>query len=217
MRLQYAKAPVPEAQPRGGAPGTADLAEELVALILDLTFTEGRSPIRDQSAFERRIAEGRAHLSATAAEVCGLAADVLEAYQRLRKRLSGITQINWMPSVLDLRGQLDDLVYRGFLQQVPFEHLRDYPRYLRAAEQRAEKLLHAAGRDQQQMREMAPLLERWRERAAAARAAGRSDPRLDEIRWMLEELRVSLFAQQLGTAYPVSVKRIESRWRELGL
>ncbi|MGD8206808.1 MAG: ATP-dependent RNA helicase HrpA [Thiohalocapsa sp.] len=217
MRLQYAKAPVPEAQPRGGAPGTADLAEELVALILDLTFTEGRSPIRDQSVFERRIAEGRAHLSATAAEVCGLAADVLEAYQRLRKRLSGITQINWMPSVLDLRGQLDDLVYRGFLQQVPFEHLRDYPRYLRAAEQRAEKLLHAAGRDQQQMREMAPLLERWRERAAAARAAGRSDPRLDEIRWMLEELRVSLFAQQLGTAYPVSVKRIESRWRELGL
>jgi ATP-dependent helicase HrpA len=67
------------------------------------------------------------------------------------------------------------------------------------------------------MSEMAPLLSKWSERTAAARAAGRRDPRLDEVRWMLEELRVSLFAQQLGTAYPVSVKRIEARWRELGL
>jgi ATP-dependent helicase HrpA len=64
---------------------------------------------------------------------------------------------------------------------------------------------------------MGPLQKKWRERCAAAREAGRRNPRLEEIRWMLEELRVSLFAQQLGTAYPVSVKRIETRWRELGL
>jgi ATP-dependent helicase HrpA len=122
-----------------------------------------------------------------------------------------------MPSVLDLSVQLDALVFRGFLQQVPFAQLKEYPRYLKAAEQRAEKLLHAAGRDQQRMAEMAALLAKWQERSTAARTAGRSDPRLDEIRWMLEELRVSLFAQQLGTAYPVSVKRVEARWRELGL
>ena len=79
------------------------------------------------------------------------------------------------------------------------------------------ELAHAAGKDQQWMLEMAPLQKKWRERAAAAREAGRRDLRLEEIRWMLEELRVSLFAQQLGTAYPVSVKRIETRWRELGL
>ncbi len=153
----------------------------------------------------------------TADEVCSIAAGILDAYQQLRKRLAGITQINWMPSVLDLREQLDALVFRGFLQQVPFEHLKDYPRYLKAANQRTEKLTHAAGRDQERLRELTPLLEKWRERNAAARAAGRHDPRLDEIRWLLEELRVSLFAQQLGTAGPVSVKRIEARWRELGL
>ena len=62
-----------------------------------------------------------------------------------------------------------------------------------------------------------PLPAKWRERAEAARKAGRQDPRLDEIRWQLEELRVSHFAQQIGTAYPVSIKRIEKRWRELGL
>jgi ATP-dependent helicase HrpA len=122
-----------------------------------------------------------------------------------------------MPSVLDLRAQLDALVFRGFLQQVPFERLKEYPRYLKAAEQRTEKLFHAAGRDQQRLAELKPLLEQLAERQAAARAAERVDPRLDEIRWMLEELRVSLFAQQVGTAYSVSIKRVQARWRELGL
>jgi ATP-dependent helicase HrpA len=230
MRLQYAKAPVPapedadlsEADPgdqaqdgRGLQP--PDLADELIALVLDLTFVAGMAPVRDPAAFAARLAAGRPRLMPVAGEVCELAGRILERYQGARKRLSGITQVNWMPSVLDLAGQLDALVYRGFLEQVPYERLRAYPRYLRAAEARAEKLVHAAGKDQQRMGEMAPLLGKWRERAGAARAAGRRDPRLEEIRWMLEELRVSLFAQQLGTAYPVSVKRIEARWRELGL
>jgi ATP-dependent helicase HrpA len=119
--------------------------------------------------------------------------------------------------VTDIRTQIDRLVFRGFLQEIPFEHLKEYPRYLNAANQRAEKLSHAACRDQQGMTEMAGIEARWRERCAAADAEARLDPRLEEIRWMLEELRVSLFAQQLGTAYPVSVKRVETRWRELGL
>jgi ATP-dependent helicase HrpA len=67
------------------------------------------------------------------------------------------------------------------------------------------------------MAEMAEIQSRWRERVRAAEAAGRQDPRLEEIRWMLEELRVSIFAQQIGTAHPISVKRIQTRWRELGL
>ncbi len=216
MRLQYAKAPQPTGA--GGLPAPpADLADELTALIVDLTFTEGQPPIRDQAAFEARIDTCKGRLMPTADEVCALASRILDAYQQLRKRLAGITQVNWMPSVLDLRAQLDGLVFRGFLQQVSFVRLREYPRYLKAAEQRAEKLLHAAGRDQQRLRELTPLLEQLAERQAAARAAERNDPRLEEIRWMLEELRVSLFAQQLGTAYPVSVKRIQARWRELGL
>ena len=64
---------------------------------------------------------------------------------------------------------------------------------------------------------MAPLMERWQERQQAMQKKGRVDERLEEIRWMLEELRVSLFAQEVKTAYPVSVKRIEKRWKELGL
>ena len=209
------------AVPAGPAPhetaAGADLADELLALILDLTFTEGQPPIRDRAGFEQRMRSHKGRLFPVAQEVCGLAATLLGRYQAVRKRLAGITQVQWMPSVLDMRAQLDALVYRGFLAAVPFAHLKEYPRYLRALEQRAEKLPLAAARDRERMQELAPLLERWHERAAAARAAGREDERLEEIRWMLEELRVSLFAQQLGTAHPVSVKRIERRWRELGL
>jgi ATP-dependent helicase HrpA len=228
MRLQYAKAPVPAGErgndhsralgERGGrAAKPLDLADELIALAIDLTFTEGQPPIRDQASFEQRLAASKGHLIETANRVCALAVEILDGYQRLRRRLAGITQVNWMASVLDLQAQLDGLIFRGFLQQVPYGQLKHYPRYLKAADQRAEKLAHAAGRDQERLRELEPLLERWRERHALATREGRHDPRLTEIRWMLEELRVSLFAQQLGTAYPVSIKRIERRWRELGL
>ncbi len=211
MRLQYAKAPVREAS------GAADLGDELLALILDLTFVEGMGPLRDQAAFEARLAGRKGALTETADTVCALVGRILTAYQTLRGRLAGITQVNWLDSVRDIRGQLDALVYRGFLVEESYVRLKDYPRYLQAADQRVERLTHAGGRDRERMAEMADLLGRWRAREEVARGQGRRDSRLEEIRWMLEELRVSLFAQQLGTAYPVSVKRIDARWRELGL
>jgi ATP-dependent helicase HrpA len=232
LRLQYAKAPDPAGMTGkdGGSPGrkggaakgghkarSRDLADELIALILDRTFVEDMPPIRDKTAFEARLAAQKPRLMSVAGEVCELAGRILAEYQALRKRLTGITQINWMPSVMDLTGQLDSLVFRGFLAQIPYERLKDYPRYLKAAGIRAEKLSHAAGKDQQRMREMFSMLKKWKERSESANAAGRHDPRLEEMRWMLEELRVSFFAQQIGTAYPVSLKRVEARWRELGL
>ena len=217
LRLQYAKAPVlglaePKPQPK-----PMDLADEVLALIVDLTLVDGLPPIRDRASFEARVASRRARLSAVATEVLTLVGGILDDYQALRQGLAGITQVNWMPSVIDLRAQLDGLIFRGFLQEVPYVRLKDYPRYLKAARERLDKLFHAARRDQERLRELTPLLEKWRERAAAVQAVGRRDPRLDEIRWMLEELRISFFAQRVGTAYPVSLKRIEARWKELGL
>jgi ATP-dependent helicase HrpA len=209
--------PEPTRPPPPKPPRTPDLADELLALILDLTFLEGLDPIRTQAAFASRLAGRKASLTQTAQEVCKLAATILDTYQAVRLRLAAITQVNWKPAVDDLYAQLDRLVFRGFLLAIPYRHLKDYPRYLKAADQRAEHLRHAAARDLRLMAEMAPLAARWLERTAAVQNAGREDPRLDEVRWMLEELRVSLFAQSLGTAYPVSVKRVEAQWRELGL
>jgi ATP-dependent helicase HrpA len=217
MRLQYAKAPLPSFAPAGGDAKPSDLADELIALILDLTFVEDRPPIRAQAVFAQRLAECKPQLLPTANAVCWLVGTILSDYQSLRKRLATINQVNWMPSILDIRDQLDALVFRGFPPRIPYVQLKEYPRYLKGIGQRIERLAHAPDRDRRWMSEMAAIQTRWRERETAARAAGRQDQRLDEIRWLLEELRVSLFAQQLGTACPVSVKRIEARWKELGL
>ena len=82
---------------------------------------------------------------------------------------------------------------------------------------RYAKLGHAAGRDLQQLHELLPLYQQWQEKDGQRRKEGRLDVRLEELRWAFEELRVSLFAQELKTAYPISLKRIEKRWKELGL
>ncbi len=189
----------------------------MLALIIDLTCIEDLPPIRDRPAFEARLASRRSRLSSVAADVLTLVGRILDDYQALRQGLAGITQVNWLPSVRDLQAQLDGLVFRGFLLAVPYARIKDYPRYLKAARERLDKLFHVAGRDQQYLRELTPLLDKWQERTAAVQVLGRRDPRLEEIRWMLEELRISFFAQRVGTAYPVSLKRIEARWKELGL
>ncbi len=214
MRIQYAKAPV---LPDQHEAGSIDLEQELVALTVDLTFIADRPEIRDAEAFNARIDQCKPQLVPTANTICGLAGEILEQYQQLSKKLAACGQINWMASLTDMRQQLDRLVFRGFLQQTPMEQLRQLPRYLAALQRRLEKLDYAAARDQQLLREMQTLYQQWSERDQRERKAGRTDERLEEIRWALEELRVSLFAQELKTAYPVSIKRIEKRWRELGL
>ncbi len=215
MRLQYAKAPAAPAHLRGR--GKQDLEAELLALMLDRTFLADDQDIRDEEGFARRLAGHREEMDAQMKVVCQLAADVLGQYQKLRKTLSGINQINWLASTQDMQWQLDRLVFRGFLLHTPWKQLRQYPRYLRALEKRLEKLPGNALRDQQLLNELQSVQADWLERWQAASEKGVTDERLEEIRWMLEELRISLFAQELKTAYPVSVKRIRRRWRELGL
>ncbi len=150
-------------------------------------------------------------------EAVALVGDILNHYQQLRKQLAKTTQINWILSINDIKTQLDRLLFQGFLQQTPYPQLKQLPRYLNALTKRLEKLSNAAQRDQQLVREMTKPYQRWQQWDERCRTSGKLDERIEEIRWTFEELRVSLFAQELGTAYPVSLKRIEKRWKELGL
>ncbi len=215
MRLQYAKAP--PSPLRGVQEARRDLEDELLALVIDRAFLEGAGAVRDEAAFRAMLEAGRPRLEAVAGEVWKLAGDLLGRYQKIRKALAGITQIHWLASTADMQGQLDRLVFRGFLQQVPWERLKQYPRYLRALELRLEKLRLDPARDQRWIRELNPIQEEWLARWNAASEKGVVDERLEEIRWLLEELRISLFAQEVRAAVPVSVKRIRKRWQELGL
>jgi ATP-dependent helicase HrpA len=116
-----------------------------------------------------------------------------------------------------VRAQLDELTAAGFLTATPWEWLSHLPRYLKAAQLRLEKL--TAGRlaqDARHMSDLAPRVRAYRERAASNRELAIDDPHLDHYRWMLEEYRVSLFAQELGTSLTISAKRLDKQWSLVG-
>jgi len=115
-------------------------------------------------------------------------------------------------AVADLRTQLAWLMPAGFLLTTPWERLKEFPRYLKAIEQRLEKLRLDPRRDAQLAAEIAPLEARYRERLKVER--GLRPPGDDEFRWLLEEFRVSLFAQKLGTRVTVSARRLADAWVE---
>ncbi|MCG7911058.1 MAG: DUF3418 domain-containing protein, partial [Candidatus Thiodiazotropha taylori] len=215
MRLLYAKVPPPIQGVAGS--GNRNLEDELVIKVFDQTFLDGQAEIRDKESFESRYQACKAELMSNSNRLCEQLLKIFEVYHQAHRTIHGINQINWMKSVMDMREQLDRLVYQGFLQQIPEDQLKEYPRYLKGLLMRAEKLSHAAARDQQRMAEMAELLQKWKQWDELCRKEARTDQRIEEIRWGLEELRVSLFAQELGTKYPVSVKRLSKRARELGL
>ncbi len=215
MKLQYAKA---AAAPKGYDTKSApDLLAEFIALIVDLTFIEDMPAIHNADEFQARIEQCKGRLMGVAEDVVKQTAEILERYQEVRKQLASANKINWMASVTDINQQLDRLVFRGFLQFTPYRQLQHIPRYLKAISLRLEKLNHAAARDQQLLREMQSQYQKWQEWDERCRHNHKVDERIDELRWSFEELRVSLFAQELKTDYPISLKRLEKRWKELGL
>ena len=116
----------------------------------------------------------------------------------------------------DVRQQLQELMTDDFLAATPWLWLEHFPRYLKAICQRLEKLRHGGqARDGQAMQEMAPQLELLYQRTESHRQRGIVDPQLETFRWMLEEFRVSLFAQQLGTSQSVSTRRLEKQWAKV--
>ena len=214
MELHYAKVAAGE-YPALDARGS--LLDELVVLAFDRAFLEDPWVIRDAAAFEQCRAQGRKALGPGLLEISQLVGDVLETAHQVRAGLAKTQQPNWHDSVKDMQAQLDRLVYRGFLLETDPARLARFPCFLKAMQMRLAKLPAAAARDRQRLQEMAGLQDDWLKRERLCRRQGRSDPRLEQIRWLLEELRISLFAQELKTAEPVSIKRIRARWEALGL
>jgi ATP-dependent helicase HrpA len=166
--------------------------------------------IRSLEAYQATAQESRPRLAAEAAKVAAIAADCIDRAQRLRQRLAQAPSA-WNDAVADMRAQLDALIHPGFLHGTPGQRLPRLPAYLKAMELRLDKLDKAPARDAQAMAEMAPLLAAWR----APRRRQLDEAALEDFRWRLEELRIALFAQEVRTDAPVSVKRLMKRWEEI--
>ena len=189
------------------------LKDDIIACAFDRQFLDTLRWPRDAQAFEQAVEAGRGEIVETANAVAAETGAVLAAYHAVARRLRGGVSPQAVAAVQDIRDQLAALVYPGFVGATPAEQLGHLPRYLRAIGLRLDKLERNPGRDREQMLVLRPLWEAYRERAEADGEAGRHDPALADFHWLLEEWRVSLFAQELKTARPVSRQRLEAAWR----
>ncbi len=172
---------------------------------------------RTEEDFSQWLSAGRSQLVAQAQEIEQIVASSLQALIGLRKQMkSGKNALSMAFAVGDLNEQIARLFYPGFLAKTPVEWLRQYPRYIKAMQLRLEKAPLAVQKDKLQIRELEPhwarydaLLEKegWQVLSAL--------PDFVQYRWMLEEFRISLFAQSVKTLMPVSAKRLDKQWQQV--
>ncbi len=190
-----------------------ELRQQVLDAALDLAFLGEPLP-GDAQAFERRLAEGRPRLQLLAQEMARLAGAILLEWNAAQKKLAGFKAQAALHA--DITQQLQELVPARFMADVPPARRAHLPRYLKAVQMRLDKFRADPARDAQHQAELAPLLARLRREMQGLRQQGEGAPdaRLEELRWMLEELRVALFAQELRTPFPISVKRVEKAWSQ---
>ncbi|MFJ2663608.1 ATP-dependent RNA helicase HrpA [Nocardia fluminea] len=182
------------------------LVEDCRVAAADELIAKAGGPVRTPEQFDKLVAAVRPQLSTAVVALIRTVVPVLSAAQQARAALADTLETDIAD---DVRQQLEDLLFPGFVAEWGRVRLREVPRYLLAAAQRLESLPGSAVRDRQAMVEVDRMLAAY-DKLVNALPPGRKNAReVTEIWWMIEELRVSLFAQKLGTPYPVSAKRIE--------
>jgi ATP-dependent helicase HrpA len=213
--LKYLEKNIPDLQKMAMAYmslGTADeLREQVIDVALDRAYLNDPLP-SDAASFKARVEEGRTRLNLIAQEVARLAGTVLAEYAAAARKLKDAKPPKDVAD--DVAAQLQRLMPKRFVSATPYAQLQHFPRYLKGITLRLDKLKGDPARDAQRMTELRPLDQRLVRRLAELK--GTHDPRTDEFRWLLEELRISLFAQELRTPQPVSVKRLEKVWAQIG-
>ena len=212
--LKYLEKNIPDLQRMSVAYMSLGTSEELKQQILDVALDRAflLEPLpNDEASFKRRVDEGRGRLTLIANEVARLAGGVLLEYGAATRKIKDTK--NAADATADCTQQLQRLVPKNFMVATPWPQLQHFARYLKAITLRLDKVRADPARDALRLAELKPLEHKyWR---LVADRKGQTDARMLEFRWLLEELRVSFFAQELKTPQPVSVKRLEKAWGQL--
>ena len=212
--LKYLEKNIPDLQKMAVAYMPLGGADELKAQIIDVALNRAflLEPLpNDETGFKRRTDEGRGRLTLIANEVARLASGVLSEFALAQRKIKDTK--NAPDATADCTQQLQRLLPKNFLTTTPWPQLQHAARYLKAISLRLEKYRADPARDALRLAELKPLEQKyWR---LVAERKGQTDARMLEFRWLLEELRVSFFAQELRTPQPVSVKRLEKAWAQL--
>ncbi len=189
------------------------LKADVVTAALERTFLPGSLPMT-QADFARRVEDGRSRFNLIAQEIARAASGILAERAALEKKL--LPALKAFPQVGDdIKQQLGRLLAPGWLARTPWERLQHLPRYLKAASLRLDKLRADPARDARLAVELASVEQPYRRELAARLRQGAVTAQLEQFGWLVEELRVSLFAQELRTPIPASVKRLAKLWQTL--
>ncbi|UZJ61671.1 ATP-dependent RNA helicase HrpA [Pseudomonas sp. KU26590] len=192
------------------------LIEDILLASLDSCILEGETILPRDGAGLLSLAERkRGGLTEHAERLARLTLEILKLWHGLQKRFKGKIDLAQAVALNDIKGQLSKLVYPGFVRETPAVWLKELPRYLKAIEIRLEKLGSQAQKDRVWSIELGNLWAQYQTRADKHAQEGKRDPELVVYRWWLEEYRVSLFAQQLGTKVPISDKRLNKQWTQV--
>jgi ATP-dependent helicase HrpA len=194
-----------------GIANADDLKADLVTAICDRAFIGDDELPRTQKEYEAQRQRARTRLPAVRDAACRMFAGIADEHHRASLRLGSVPSA-FNRVAADLRAQLQRLVYKGFFSATRWEQLQHLPRYLKATTMRLDKVPGNPERDEKHAASIAELWKLYQERSDKLRKGGAIDTRLEDFRWQIEELRVSLFAQELKTPYPVSVKRLRKIW-----
>lgn len=173
------------------------------------------APVWDEAAFETLVAQARRELPERAAAVLHQVVRILGVWRETDRLLHGRVDLAVLPSMNDMRQHLGRLVARGFVADAGAAALRSYPRYLAALAERRRRLDEGPGRDLELMGRVSEFQQAWEHRVAALPEGRPPGERLEQLRWLVEEYRVSLWAQHLGTAVPVSDTRLRKLVQQL--
>jgi ATP-dependent helicase HrpA len=212
-QLKFAEKNIPGLQQMGmqfmSVGSSDDLREQIVNKAIDIACLQDPLP-HDAASFNKRKDEGKGRIGLLINEIARLVGQVLAEFHGMPKRLQNLPQA----VAADMQSQLKELVHKRFIADTEYSQLAHFPRYLKAMNVRLEKLRTNTARDAQLMAEWQTAASQF-QRTIKNQPLKNLDPRMTDFRWMLEELRVSLFAQELRTPMPVSSKRLQKVWESM--
>ncbi|HHR5899461.1 TPA: ATP-dependent RNA helicase HrpA [Providencia alcalifaciens] len=185
-----------------------ELIDDCIACGIDQLIATYGGEVWNEEQFESLKEYARAELNDVVVNIAKQVEQILTAVFAINKRLKGRVDFSMALALSDVKAQMSGLVFKGFVTEQGWKRLPDILRYLNGIERRLEKLAIDPNRDRAQMSKVEHVQTLWQQWMSKLTPLQKQLPEVQEVRWMIEELRISLFAQQLGTPYPISDKRI---------